>query len=255
MARISYDQLPPEGAKFPRDISRVLNQVMQGQQNNVLDVLIPAGGLDSGTFTVFDSRVSNQKWVQFMPLDVDTLLVINDMFVSGLRNGEFDISVVPIILQRALTQVTATAAAGPDLLGGAKIPFDTVNFDQNFFVDTGNDQITVLTNTTLRTNFTLSGTYNKGTEFTFGVRVVSGPNTGSDFTVQTSTSNQNDVVSVSGSVVGGLNAGDVLEFFGIADKSNNLDPFSLVWNIAALDGPLAIEPGDGPFNLRTLIIG
>ena len=255
MARVSYDILPIEGAKFDRDVSRVANQAMQGNQNIVLDISIPAGGFDTGTFRVNDPRISAQKWVEFMPLDINSLFITDDIFISQFGNGFFDLSIFPQELQRAYMQVTAFDAVGPSLIADAKIPFDNVSLAVNFSVDNVNDEVTVLTAGVIDIGFTLSGAYAVGTDFTFGVRVIGGPNAGNDFTVQTSTSNQNDVVSVAGSILAGLDDGDVLIFFGGASSSANLDPYDLVWSMQTLAGSAPVAPGAGPFEIRALIIG
>ncbi len=257
MARISYTGLPPEGAKNDRDVARTVNQILGGFQNCVLDINIPAGGLDSGTFTVSDLRVSQQKWIDLVPTDLNGILLADDLFISSIINGSFDLSVVPQEFQGSAVQVQGSGV-GPNLLVPTVIPFQTVDFNVNYIaaVDPTNT-ITVLTNGVQQISFTISGVYGVGTDFIFGVRVIAGPNVGGQFAVATSTGGGgqgNNTVSISGSVLAQLEAGDVLEFFGEATTSFILSPYSLTWSMTS-EGAFPLQPGDGPFNFRALIIG
>lgn len=257
MARVSYNQLPAEGPKEARDVSRIVNQAMQGNQNCVVDINIPAGGLDTGTFTYKDPRISAQKYIDLIPVDAAGLLLDDSLFIAGLAAGEMTLGTFPQELQQAYVQVGAEAATGPSLITPARIPFDVVDFEANFTADNVNDLITSLVTGLVEVNFSLSGAYATGTTYEFGVNIVSGPNVGASFSVFTSTSNQNDVISVTGSVLAELAVDDVMEFFGSASKAGTLDPYNLNWSIKTVSGSrgFIVEPGDGPWNFRALIIG
>ncbi len=257
MARVSYTGLPPEGAKNERDVARTVNQILGGFQNCVLDIEIPAGGLDSGSFTVNDLRISQQKWIDLIPTDLNGVLLADDLFITNLQNGSFDLGVVPQEFQGSAMQVRGSGV-GPNLLVPTAIPFQSVDFDINFTaaVDPVNT-VTVLTNGLQQISFTISGVYGTGTDFIFGVRVIAGPNIGGEFVVATSTGGGgqgNDTVSLSGAIIASLEDGDVLEFFGDATTSNLLSPYALNWSMLS-EGAFPLEPGAGPFNFRALIIG
>jgi len=258
MARISYDQLPPDGPKFPRDISRIANQAMQGKQNCVLDIEIPAGGLDSGTFRVFDVRISQQKWIDFVPSSLAGILLADDLFISELGNGFMDLSVVPQEFQGSACQIREENGSMGSLIAAPQIPFSQTDIEINFTVDLGANTITVLTDGINEISFTISGVYGTGgDDFVFGIRVIAGPNIGAEFAVATSTAGGgqgNNTVSISGAVLAQTKDGDVLEFFGDATGAGNFDPYILVWSMTS-QGAFPLQPGAGPFNFRALIIG
>ncbi len=257
MARISYTGLPPEGAKNDRDVARTVNQILGGFQNCVLDIEIPAGELDNGTFKVSDLRISTQKWIDLIPTSINGVLLADDLFITNIENGSFDLSVVPQEFQGSAVQVRGTGSIA-SLLAPTAIQFQNVDFNVNYnvLVDPVST-IEVLTNNLFEISFTISGVYGAGTDFVFGIRVVAGPNAGGQFTVATSTGGGgqgNNTVSISGAIIANLEDGDVLEFFGDATTDFVFTPYALVWSMTS-SGALPLSPGAGPFSFRALIIG
>ncbi len=74
--RTSFNLLPVEGAKFPRDISRVVNQAMNGKTNNVTDITITGEEIEDANFRlrVNDIRVSEQSYINFVAKSVNAII-------------------------------------------------------------------------------------------------------------------------------------------------------------------------------------
>ena len=74
MTRTSFEQLPVEGAKFPRDTSRIVNQMMNGKTNNITDILITGQEVLDGNFLVRvdDIRVSAQSFINLVPRSLES---------------------------------------------------------------------------------------------------------------------------------------------------------------------------------------
>jgi hypothetical protein len=75
--RTGFDQLPPEGAKLPRDVSRIVNQLMNGKSNNVGEFSRTGQEIADAGFVVIvdDIRVSEQSIILLQPLSVNAFLL------------------------------------------------------------------------------------------------------------------------------------------------------------------------------------
>ena len=255
--RTSFNILPVEGAKFPRDISRVVNQAMSGQQNVVFDFTIPAGTLDEPgeTFRVNDIRLSNQKHVSFLPLNVAA--EIADIFVTNLGSGFMDLTSLPVEFLFAQVQVAQDAGAIGSLVGAPILPFDTIDLNTNFTVDLANNRIISNVVGTVQISFSVSGNYAVGTNYSFGVRVfdnVTDQNLLGTFSVDTSTSNQNALVSVSAVIFTLASPGNYIELFGQSTTVATFDPYDIRLSIMTTS-PNRGTPVLDTLEYRCLMIG
>lgn len=77
MTRVNFNQLPVEGPKFPRDTSRVVNQLMNGKSNNVVERSYTGAEIVNAGFRlrVEDVRVSEQSCILFQPISVNAFLL------------------------------------------------------------------------------------------------------------------------------------------------------------------------------------
>jgi len=89
MVRTSFEQLPVEGAKFPRDTSRVVNQIMNGKTNNVVDIPFTGQEVLDANFLVRvdDIRASAQSFINFVPRSLES--AAQPVLVAEQGNGFF----------------------------------------------------------------------------------------------------------------------------------------------------------------------
>jgi len=257
MGRISYTGLPPEGAKNERDVARTVNQMLAGFQNNVFDFTVPVGTIDQPgeIFRVNDLRISQQKYINFLPLN--TAAEIADVFINNIGNGFFDITSLPAELLFAQVQVSQDAGAIGSLVGSPIIPFDTTDINTNFTVDLVNNRIVSNIIGTVQVAFSISGNYATGTLYEFGVRLfdnITDQNEIGSFAVATSTSNQNSLVAVSAVLFSQVVPGNYFEAFGFSLVGGVFDPYDLRLNVMTTS-PNRGTPVLDELQYRCLVIG
>ena len=251
MARSPFETMPVDGPRDARSTSRIVNQAMAGKLNSVVDFTIPVNGLP---FVLNDVRLSSQSYVDLMPLNAAAAL--SEVFWAP-GNGILTIDEPELADRNAICQVSAIDDVGPDLLGGAKIPFETIDLDVNWTIDEANDRITaIVEDATIKATFTYSGTYASGTDFDFGIaKFSSGGTLLGSFTVGTSTSNQNDVISVSGSTLFDITAGEYVEPYGVSETSATFSPYDMTLILERLAGVPGSVNSVEELQYRAVIIG
>ena len=257
MARVSYNLLPVEGPKFPRDVSRVVNGAMSGQQNCVFDFAIPAGTIDQAgeTFRVFDVRVSQQKYLSLAALNAAAELA--DVFITEIGNGFFDVTSLPVELLFAQVQVSQIAGSMGSLIGAPIIPFNTVDLNNNFTVDLANNRIISNIVGVIQVSFSISGNYQTGTIYEFGIRKfdnITDQNLLQTFSVATSTSNQNSLVAISANILLDEVPGNYIELFGDSNTVGSFTPYEIRLN-GVTTSPNRGTPVLDELQYRCLVIG
>ena len=255
--RVSYNLLPVEGPKFPRDVSRIVNSAMSGQQNCVFDFEIPAGALDEGgeTVRIEDVRISRQKSLTFFGLNAASVLA--DLFVTEIGNGYFEVTSLPEDLLFAQVQVTQQFGSMGSLVGAPVLPFDTIDLNNNFEVDLVNNRIISKVRGVIQVSFSVSGNYRVGTQYEFGIRKfdnVTDQTLLQTISVATSTSNQNSLVSISAVVFLDEVVGNYIELFGSSPDAALFDPYEVLLS-GVTTSPNRGTPVLGDLEYRCLVIG
>ncbi len=198
-----------------REISDAVNQLGQfgSEGTNVLggddgfgnpskSFTVPANHFEStGAFRINDSDV---KAGSLVIIDAtNTAAIIATVGVSTVGDGFFEVNDPPPELMFAVTQVQQVDGVIPGgLSGGVVLPFDVIGIQENFDVSIPLDRITSKIIGIIQLNISISGLYATGRDYEFGITkfnisdVLQGT-----FTLKTSTSNQNDTVSVGGSII------------------------------------------------------
>ena len=93
MARLDmYRKLPWRGGN-PREVSEVVNNLVEGKSNNTGEVTLPHGsGGGSATYTVYDERAGVNSVIIFMPLSNTSAGKLTSIYVSSRSKGSFVIT-------------------------------------------------------------------------------------------------------------------------------------------------------------------
>ena len=87
-----YRKLPWRGGN-PREVSEVVNNLVEGKSNNTGEVTLPHGsGGGSATYTVNDERAGFNLVILFMPLSNTSAGKLTSIYVSQRNKGSFVIT-------------------------------------------------------------------------------------------------------------------------------------------------------------------
>ena len=232
---LGVKNLPHEGYS-ERESSDAINQIIQFGSSGS-DVFsgnsfsVPANHFrDVGPFRVNDPRVKATSDIILAPEDISSELA--SVFVSLISDGFFEVNDPPPELLFAVGSVAQdTGVLLGGLSGGVVLPFDTKDLEENITiaVDPAN-RITSKVTGILQISITVSGVYASGRDYSFGITKfdVNDTNLGT-FVLNTSTSQQNDTISVSGLLLdGNVNVGDYYIPLGSADGANTTFTYDMV---------------------------
>ncbi len=228
---IDVKNLPHDGYS-ERENSDAINQIIQlgGMGANVYGgdgsgqtFTVPAGHFETtGPFRVNDPRVKPGSFVGIDPINIAG--IIATVGVTTVGDGFFEVNDPPPELMFAagsLAQNTGVIAGG--LFGGVVIPFDTLLFEENLTIAVNPaNRITSKIIGIMQISLTISGIYAQGRDYQFGITKFDiGDNNLGTFLLHTSTSNQNDTISVSGLLLdANSNVGDYYIPLGSASGAN-----------------------------------
>lgn len=132
MARVSFENMPIDGPRDQRSLSRIVNGAMDGKINAVVDFTIPIGGLP---FALQDIRISPQSYVNLMALNVPAATA--NVFY-GVGDGVLNVDQVAPEFQDAIAQVSETGGSVVlNLITWTAIPYNVTDFDANWVVHPG----------------------------------------------------------------------------------------------------------------------
>ena len=214
-----------------RELSDAVNQLGQfgsegtnvyGGDKSGQSFVVPAGHFEStGAFRVNDANIKVGSFIIIDP--TNTAAIIATVGVVTVGDGFFEVNDPPPELMFAvgsISQNNGILAGG--LSGGVVLPFDTKSIEENITIDLAGNRITSKIDGILQISMTISGLYatNRDYEFGFTKFNIGDVNQGT-FTLQTSTANQNDIVSVGGIILDGVVAvGDYYIPLGLASGVN-----------------------------------
>ena len=110
MTRVSFELMPTDGPRDNRQTSRVINQAMTGKANCVRDYSIDQTGLQAGTITLTDPRISSQSYISLMPMNVAALVALDEILLGNPIKGSVDIGAINPALQEAFGTAQETGA-------------------------------------------------------------------------------------------------------------------------------------------------
>ncbi len=242
---IDVKNLPPDGYS-ERENSDAINQIIQfgGMGANVYggdgsgqSFTVPAGHFETtGPFRVNDPRVKPGSFVGIDPTNIAG--IIATVGVTTVGDGFFEVNDPPPELMFAagsIAQDTGVILGG--LSGGVVLPFDTVPFAENITIAV--DPVNRITSNIigiLQLSITVSGLYAVGRDYEFGFTKfnISDVNQGT-LVLNTSTSNQNDTISVSGIVLDpNVLVGDYYVPLGAADGANTTFTYDLAMTVQTI---------------------
>ncbi|WP_060133415.1 hypothetical protein [Burkholderia ubonensis] len=82
-----YDAVPevmPDEKEHRRRLARQGNLLLQGKQNNVIQVTLTA---NSATTVITDKRIGFYTYIGFSPLTADAAAALSGLYVSSQANG------------------------------------------------------------------------------------------------------------------------------------------------------------------------
>ncbi len=235
---IDIKNIPPEGYS-QRELSDAVNQLARfgsmganvyGGDADPKSFVVPAGHFETtGPFRVNDVRVKPGSLIVLDPTNLAS--IVATVGVTTIGDGFFEVNDPPPELMFAggsIVQDTGILVGG--LSGGVVLPFDTVSFEENITIEV--DPVNRITSKIigiLQLSITVSGAYAVGRDYQFGFTKfnISDVDQGT-FILNTSTSQQNDTISVSGLILDpDVLVGDYYIPLGSADGANTTFTYDL----------------------------
>jgi hypothetical protein len=84
MARDMYRKLNPSGGE-PREISEIVNNLVEGKTNNTGDITLNAGS--ATTTTISDERIGYNSIILLMPTTANAVASLTNVYVSARTKG------------------------------------------------------------------------------------------------------------------------------------------------------------------------
>lgn len=116
--RDMYRKLPPMGGQ-PREISEVVNNLVEGKSNNTGEITLNAGG--ATTTTIYDERIGYNSVVLLMPITVTAADAANTALPYGAWQDDTTQSAASTTSAYAITLNTVDYAEGITIQSGSQL--------------------------------------------------------------------------------------------------------------------------------------